>query len=197
MLNLAFLTALLLPLGSLPAMHTPTCNNLTAKQAVVFKAAPDTSARTLGHSRPGEVLAALTYGRGQFHSWNGWWLVRRSDGGRYWVRRDQLICSDVPRERTYPVGQAGLPVLKLSARKPGCYVACYSNHAGVYQVDAYGVHGLLRVPGSYEGTVCQPQGHVHTDISANASFKDLCNQAFDNCHGGCWAGGDTGGFGLD
>lgn len=85
---------------------------------------------------------------------------------------------------------------------PGCYIACYSHGKdGVYSVGGnIQVFGQVRVPGEYQQRVCIPTDFENVDISAVQKFKDLCNQTFDSCknaEGGCWAGGDTGGwFGI-
>lgn len=102
-----------------------------------------------------------------------------------------------PRHDTYLVPQQanGLPISDNYTSAGGCYVACYSNHPGVYSAGSFGVQGLVRVPGRYSGRVCQPSGWQGKDISASSTFKGLCNRTFvEACDGGCWAGGDTGGF---
>ncbi len=81
---------------------------------------------------------------------------------------------------------------------PGCYIACYSRRAegSAYAVggEIY-VHGLVRVPGRYEGRICRPSGHETADISVPTSpFGAQCAAGIPSCRGGCWAGGDTGGF---
>lgn len=95
----------------------------------------------------------------------------------------------------HPSQANGLPIANNYTASGGCYVACYSNHQGVYQVGSFGVQGLVRVPGRYTERVCQPTGWEGKDISAASTFKGLCNRTFtEACDGGCWAGGDTGGF---
>lgn len=102
-----------------------------------------------------------------------------------------------------PSDADGLPVANAWLGARGCYVACYSHEAGVYDVGEFGVHGLVRVPGAYpvsvasnfpDDRVCRPRGFERADISALRAFKELCNRNIPSCHGGCWAGGDTGGF---
>ena len=91
-----------------------------------------------------------------------------------------------------------VPTDSRFAGTPGCYVACYARRAeaSAYTVgdDIY-VHGLVRVPGRYEGRICRPTGHETADISVPTSpFAAQCAAAIPSCRGGCWAGGDTGGF---
>lgn len=82
---------------------------------------------------------------------------------------------------------------------PGCYVAAYSRtqRNSVYSVGG-GIYvmGQVRVPGRYEGRICQPAGYEGQDISRLDYFKDLFEQTLpDACSKRiCWAGGDTGGF---
>lgn len=79
---------------------------------------------------------------------------------------------------------------------PGCYIACYSRDKAnsVYPVggDIY-VMGQIRVPGNYINRICQPQGYVNKDISAEQYFKTMCFKSHKNCktESSCWAGGDT------
>lgn len=96
-----------------------------------------------------------------------------------------------------------LPVFNHFKEDSGCYIACYSNKPGVYNVDQYGVHGLIRVSGTYpvktfnnseENRICQPQ--VASPISESQELKNLCNSHLNSCANECWAGGDTGGFFL-
>lgn len=81
---------------------------------------------------------------------------------------------------------------------PGCYVACYARRAegAAYSVgDGIFVHGLVRVSGRYGGRVCRPENYETADISAAPVFAQICQSAVPSCAaGGCWAGGDTGGF---
>ncbi len=85
---------------------------------------------------------------------------------------------------------------------PACYVACYSNNKqdSVYYVGTSDnkniyFHGLVLVGGKYSGDICKPTGYENADISADSSFKKLCNDKIGSCKGTeCWAGGDTGGF---
>lgn len=83
----------------------------------------------------------------------------------------------------------------------GGYVACYSHRSSgaVYPVggDIY-VMGVVRLQGDYEGRIFQPLGYRDRDISAADQLKGICQKSIRACFaGGCWAGGDTGGwFGL-
>jgi hypothetical protein len=77
-------------------------------------------------------------------------------------------------------------------------IACYS-HSEVgssYSVgqDIYVVGIVSDLVGRYIGRIFQPEGYEGKDISAEQTFKDLCNARFPSCKNGCWAGGDTGGF---
>ena len=78
-------------------------------------------------------------------------------------------------------------------------IACYSRNA---PGSTHGVGGGIYVmgiidgmKGRYIGRIFHPRGHEGKDISAAQKFKDLCNYRFPStCKGGCWAGGDTGGY---
>jgi hypothetical protein len=93
-----------------------------------------------------------------------------------------------------------LPTVNDYRATDGCYIACYTKDSEnwVYAVsDEIGVMGMVRVQGYYEqgGSVCRPKGFETADISALASFKDLCDNNLNNCQDqSCWAGGDTRGF---
>lgn len=90
-----------------------------------------------------------------------------------------------------------LPTRNLFRGSPGGYIACYShNHSNsIYGVGG-GIYvmGQMRLQGHYYGSVFQPQGHEGKDISRESVFKTMCNTTFYSCRGGCWAGGDTGGW---
>ncbi|STY29263.1 Uncharacterised protein [Legionella wadsworthii] len=92
-----------------------------------------------------------------------------------------------------------LPTDNSYTLSPGCYIACYSHHQGIYSVaqDIY-VMGQIRVPGQYQARICQPSGFKGMDISRMSQFKLLCSEKIDTCKNNqCWAGGDTGGwFGI-
>lgn len=91
-----------------------------------------------------------------------------------------------------------VPTDSRFAGTPGCYVACYARREAGAAYSVGGgifVHGLVRVPGRYEGRICLPTGHETADISVPTSpFGAQCAAAIPSCRGGCWAGGDTGGF---
>ncbi|WP_420324121.1 hypothetical protein [Legionella birminghamensis] len=91
-----------------------------------------------------------------------------------------------------------LPTDNSYTGQPGCYIACYSHTAGAYAVSPdISVVGQIRVPGSYASRICQPSGFENKDISKEGQFKQLCSSKIPACKGGCWAGGDTGGwFGI-
>lgn len=98
--------------------------------------------------------------------------------------------------------EKNLPTVNAFKEAPGCYVACYSHvkKGSVYSVGSnIYVMGQVRVPGSYDARICLPKGYEHKDISAEITFKQLCEQYLpEQCTGlTCWAGGDTGGwFGI-
>lgn len=75
---------------------------------------------------------------------------------------------------------------------PGCYLAAYSRPNG----DEIEAIGQVRVPGRYEGRICQPTEYEGQDVSAESVFSELFEQHFPQAcsDGRCWAGGDTGGF---
>lgn len=88
-----------------------------------------------------------------------------------------------------------LPINNQYQKNPGCYIMCYSRQPGLYQVDKdIYAQGMVRVAGTYQNRICRPTDAGNADISAMQSYKDLCNQRIKNCHGDCWAGGDTGGW---
>jgi hypothetical protein len=84
---------------------------------------------------------------------------------------------------------------------PGCYVACYSHDAklGIYPVgkDIF-VNGQVRVPGTYNGTLCNPSSAQSKDTNQANEFKNICRDKIESCKStSCWTGGDTGGwFGI-
>jgi hypothetical protein len=92
-----------------------------------------------------------------------------------------------------------LPTVNLFKGEPGCYVACYSHqeNQSIYPVaeDIF-VMGQVRVEGHYDKRICQPKGYESKDISAESTFKQLCeNHLKQQCAQlSCWAGGDTGGW---
>ncbi|STX30010.1 Uncharacterised protein [Legionella beliardensis] len=102
----------------------------------------------------------------------------------------------------YPGAQAVLlPTDNSYTGSPGCYLACYSHQPGVYAVSpSISVMGQIRVKGSYNNNsrMCEPDGYLNKEISAEQYFKDLCNHKIASCqNASCWAGGDTGGwFGI-
>jgi hypothetical protein len=72
-----------------------------------------------------------------------------------------------------------LPTVNAFKEAPGCYVACYSHmkQGSVYPVSSnIYVMGQVRVPGSYHDRICLPKGYEHRDISAEVTFKQLCEQ---------------------
>lgn len=92
-----------------------------------------------------------------------------------------------------------LPTTNSFEGIPGCYIACYGQHQGIYRIakNIY-THGLVRVPGTYQaqGHDCLPQGDENQDISQLQLYLDLCKANIPSCDDEheCWAGGDTGGF---
>ena len=80
-----------------------------------------------------------------------------------------------------------LPVFNRYLGTPGCYIACYSDDPGEYKVEDKWIHGLIRVPGRYSNTSCNPEGRNVQE------FQRLCNQNLESCQD-CWAGEDTGRF---
>lgn len=93
-----------------------------------------------------------------------------------------------------------MPAVNDYTKMDGCYIACYSKNKkrGLYTVgDDIFVMGMVRVQGFYEtgSSVCRPKDYEDADISAEKSFKDLCDDMLDYCSKrSCWAGGDTRGF---
>lgn len=89
-----------------------------------------------------------------------------------------------------------LPTVNKFKGKPGCYIACYSNEVGVYQVsDSIYVHGMVRIPGHYDEMQCLPNGKK-TILAEIESLKQLCHDEIETCDtlSSCWAGGDTQGW---
>ena len=90
-----------------------------------------------------------------------------------------------------------LPTINRYLGEDGGYVAIYSRNPdiSVYGVggDIY-VVGQIRLQGRYIGRIFHPKGYEGQDISAATTFKELADEVFPRCEGGCWAGGDTGGF---
>ncbi len=96
-----------------------------------------------------------------------------------------------------PVGPRVLPTVNRYQGADGGYVAFYTRnpHIGLYSVGG-GIYvvGQVRLQGEYWGRIFQPAGYEGEDISAEQVFKDLADEVFPQCKGGCWAGGDTGGW---
>lgn len=107
-----------------------------------------------------------------------------------------------PAPGPFPGFQAKvLPTVNFYKGDPGCYIVCYSHNAtnGIYPVtNTIFVNGQIRVPGYYQGRVCQPYRYVNQDISKANALKYLCQKYIPSCQqGNCWAGGDSGGwFGI-
>ena len=83
----------------------------------------------------------------------------------------------------------------------GCYLACYSNDDtdAVYPVaENIFVKGQYRIEGTYEENICRPLGFETANLADLEQFKSYCTENVPSCSGGgCWSGGDTGGwFGL-
>jgi hypothetical protein len=96
-----------------------------------------------------------------------------------------------------------LPTDNREKINPGCYIACYSHHKGIYAIaEKVYVHGLVRLSGSYQGKKCQPRIAHGQDISQMPLMRERCQIAFASCRdpqtgdARCWAGGDTGGWFL-
>ncbi len=93
-----------------------------------------------------------------------------------------------------------LPTINRYQGNDGGYIAIYSRNAsqGVYSVGG-GIYviGQIRLQGKYIGRIFHPLGYEEQDIRALEEFKRLADENFSVCQGGCWAGGDTGGwFGI-
>ncbi|KPQ35201.1 MAG: hypothetical protein ACLFM4_10760 [Phormidium sp.] len=110
----------------------------------------------------------------------------------------------LPEEFTVTVQDANgrsvqrvLPTVNRYQGEDGGYIAFYSRNPeiGVYSVGG-GIYvvGQVRLQGEYWGRIFQPAGYEGEDISAEQVFKDLADEIFPQCNGGCWAGGDTGGW---
>jgi hypothetical protein len=121
----------------------------------------------------------------------------------YWSEQgnaEQIAQSNLPEpEQIILPSDFYVPTVNDFTGFPGCYVAAYSRtqRNSVYSVgDGIYVMGQVRVPGRYEGRICQPVGYEGQDISRLDYFKDLFEQTLpDACRKRiCWAGGDTGGF---
>lgn len=100
----------------------------------------------------------------------------------------------------WPSGEAEecvLPTVNRFEGEPGGYVAVYSRDArgAVYSVGG-GIYvvGQIRLRGTYDGRIFQPEGFEGRDISAAPELKALCNEVFGGGAWDCWAGGDTGGW---
>ncbi|WP_445632592.1 hypothetical protein NSTC745_04140 [Nostoc sp. DSM 114161] len=92
-----------------------------------------------------------------------------------------------------------LPTVNDFTGSPGCYIAAYSHQREMSARSVGGdiyVMGQVRVPGHYEGRICQPKGYEGKDISSLDYFKELFDQKLPKVciNKSCWAGGDTGGF---
>ena len=57
----------------------------------MLKAMPDMNSHTYRMARHGESFSVVMT-NGRAHHWNGWWLVRASNGYRYWVHQSVIRC---------------------------------------------------------------------------------------------------------
>jgi len=91
-----------------------------------------------------------------------------------------------------------LPIINhYKGTNNGVYIAVYSHNKfkSIYPVsETIYVMGLIRVKGTWDGTIAIPEGWEGKDISASDEFKKMANKYFPACKNGGWAGGDTGGF---
>lgn len=87
-----------------------------------------------------------------------------------------------------------LPTLNTYIGNDGGYMAVYTHTANcsAYPIsNGIYVAGQIRLEGTYQGGIFQPQGYTTQALSA------MMNQDYPACNGDTWAGGDTGGwFGL-
>jgi len=77
------------------------------------------------------------------------------------------------------------------------FVAVYTNSkdGGVYPVgNGLYVAGLIRLKGTWRGSLAQPEGWEGRDISGSAEFKKMADGYFPAIRGKAWVGGETGGF---
>jgi hypothetical protein len=88
-----------------------------------------------------------------------------------------------------------LPVVNDYKINPGCYIVCYQENEGVFEVSAaqYAV-GLIRVPGKYIDDQCFAHNYRGRADVSDEKLVRLCNRLFPVCDAACWAGFDTAGF---
>ena len=91
-----------------------------------------------------------------------------------------------------------LPIVNhYTGSENGVYVAVYSHNKlkSIYSVggDIY-VMGLIRMKGTWNGSIAEPDGWQGKDISASPELKKLAIKYFPACGNDGWLGGDTGGF---
>ena len=121
---------------------------------------------------------------------------------------DKKFTVYVPADESYVVNwpapdttQRTLPTIIQYQGQDGCYIACYSRKSNnsVYTVgDGIYVMGLIRVQGNYSDRNCIPTGFEEKNISVQNYFVGVCETHLPKSCGDsiCWAGPDTGGFGL-
>lgn len=88
--GLMFLTSPLAAAAKAPSLAGCTQVRLTAD--ALLKAAPSAASKTYSHGRKGEIFTVVTDG-GSSHYLNGFWLLRRADGRRFWVPRSRFECA--------------------------------------------------------------------------------------------------------
>lgn len=88
--GLMFLTSPLAAAAKLPSMAGCAQVRLTAD--ALLKAAPSAAAKTYSHGHKGEIFTVVMDG-GSSHYLNGFWLLRRADGRRFWVQRANFACA--------------------------------------------------------------------------------------------------------
>ncbi|WP_017306158.1 hypothetical protein [Spirulina subsalsa] len=120
------------------------------------------------------------------------------------MNESELGVNMLPEDFTVDVTQSDgtvesriLPTVNRYLGEDGGYIAIYSRNP---DISVYGVGGgiyvvgQIRLQGRYIGQIFHPMGYEGQDISAATAFKQLADEVFPECEGGCWAGGDTGGF---
>ncbi|HEY9839816.1 MAG TPA: hypothetical protein V6D23_05105 [Candidatus Obscuribacterales bacterium] len=76
----------------MPASHRMGCGMVSvAGRMAMLKAMPNMNSRTYRMARHGERFSVVMT-KGRAHHMNGWWLVRASNGSRYWVHQSVIRC---------------------------------------------------------------------------------------------------------
>lgn len=110
-----------------------------------------------------------------------------------WTNGNSVVNQPVPgwMRKTLPI------VNHYSGKDGAVYIAVYSHNrtGSIYSVgNGIYVMGLIRMKGTWNNNIAEPEGWQGKDISASEQFKKFAIHYFPACGNDGWIGGDTGGF---